>query len=282
MDELKNITEALEGLQGGVFKDYVYPVTIAFFSTLLGASVAYLTVRRQEYIQQEKSKLEIANRWILRMEEARTNLFSIKRNYHGELSAHPFQRATVIPTNPLKHKVIDEDYIGLTFIMPKKLRKGKMPYRWSQITRIRAVLANYNELMLIWERRHALHEEFISCIREDNVTHMSDGLAFEKAIELYGPDRILRLIDNNEQAIVLTDRLLEELTDFVVNFPHYVKTMIDLKRLKRVGTLVGYYGDTTRELDWLLVRSPQADFKTIEFLVPESEAEIERRFNNLV
>lgn len=281
MDELKNITEALNELQGGFFKDYVYPITMALFSTLLGAAIAYLTVRRQEHLQQEKSKLEIANRWTLKMEEARANLFAIKRNYHGELTAHPFQRATVIPTNPLRHKIIDEDYTGLTFIMPKKSRKGVMPYRWSQVTRIRAVLSNYNELMLIWERRHELHDEFLLCIREDNINHMSDGLTFEKAIELYGVDRILRLIDNNEQAIVLTDKLLEELTDFVVNFPHFVKTMIDMKRLKSVGTLIGYQGDTTSELSWLMQRSPQADFKTIESLVPESEAEIERRYRNL-
>ena len=282
MDEVKQLVEAIDGLKGGLFKDYVYPIAMALVSTFLGAAVAFWTVRHQENVKIEKDKLSIANRWILKMEEARTNLFAIKRNYHGELTDHPFERLAVVPTNPVKHKRLDEDYTNLTFVVPHGLHPDAVPYRWSQITRIRAILSNYNELMGIWERRHDLNEKFKDSIQSNHPGHLITGISFQDAINAHGPDNMLRLIDCNETALRLTDSLLEEFTDYVVNFPGFVQTKIDLKLIKRHGTLISYYGDTSDELYRLLQRSPRADYRNIEGLFRESAEQIERRYSSLM
>ena len=282
MEEAKVIAEAINSLAGGFFKDYIYPIATAVLSTLLAALVAFWTVRHQETLQNEKNKLEIANLWILKFEEARTNLFAIKRNYHGELTESPFERLVLIASNPLPPNLLEQDYTNLTFIIPNGKETQRRPYRWSQITRIRAILSNYNELMRIWERRHALHEQFKEHLQHRFPNHMSTGIDLNMAVETYGQARMNRLIDTNEQAILLTDQLLHELTDFVLNFPSYVKTKINLKRIARFGTLLYYYGDTTDELRWLLNSSPKADYSSVETLFNETQEEILRRYRNLM
>ena len=59
-NEVELVVKAIEGLKQdpNYFKDYIFPIVSAFFTSILGAGIAYFTLRRQEYLQIEKEKDE--------------------------------------------------------------------------------------------------------------------------------------------------------------------------------------------------------------------------------
>ena len=52
-EEIESIVKAIESLQqeSNPFKDYMFPLASGFFSSMLGAGVAYLTLRHQDNSQ---------------------------------------------------------------------------------------------------------------------------------------------------------------------------------------------------------------------------------------
>ena len=77
---IKILADAIESLRptSNIFKDYLFPIGSAFFSSLLGAFIAYIFFKYQERISIEKDKINTANKWILIAEGALTNLIAIK------------------------------------------------------------------------------------------------------------------------------------------------------------------------------------------------------------
>jgi hypothetical protein len=96
--ETQLIVSAIESLQQepNFFKDYLFPIASAFFTSSLGAVIAYYILNRQEYVQIEKDKMNASNKWTLDIEQARSNLIAIKDNYNGELTDIPLQRVGAI------------------------------------------------------------------------------------------------------------------------------------------------------------------------------------------
>ena len=64
------IVNAIESLskEHSVFKEYLFPIFGAFFTSLLGAGVAYFSFGYQEYIKIEKEKIDIINKWFDRID----------------------------------------------------------------------------------------------------------------------------------------------------------------------------------------------------------------------
>ena len=58
IEETELLVRAIESLRQdeNLFKDYIFPIASAFFSALLGAGVAYFTLKYQEDIKIEKRK----------------------------------------------------------------------------------------------------------------------------------------------------------------------------------------------------------------------------------
>lgn len=71
-EETKLLVQAIESLRqdSNIFKDYIFPLTTGFFSSLLGAGVAYLTLRHQDNSQVQKERVQSINDWILSAESA--------------------------------------------------------------------------------------------------------------------------------------------------------------------------------------------------------------------
>ena len=110
MGEAKIIATAIEGLYGGVLKDYLFPVVLSFFSAGIAAVIAYFVVRHQDDLKIEKTKIDIANKWVLKFDFARENLLAIKREYYRDLDENPYFRLTAIPSNPLPGEFVSADY----------------------------------------------------------------------------------------------------------------------------------------------------------------------------
>jgi hypothetical protein len=155
--ETAQVVQAIESLQQepNIFKDYIFPIASAFFISMLGAGIAYFSLRSQENIQIEKEKMNNTNKWMFLLEEAQAALIAIKGNYYNKLSDNPIQRISAIPSILFNAQPISEKLESLSFIV-KKANADVEPKKWSQIFRIRAMVNNYNYLLDLWNQRNEI------------------------------------------------------------------------------------------------------------------------------
>jgi hypothetical protein len=155
--ETAQVVQAIESLQQepNLFKDYIFPIASALFTSILGAGIAYFTLRSQENIQIEKDKMNNTNKWTFLLEEAGTTLMAIKMIYYDQLSDNPIQRISAIPTILLNAQPINEKLESLSFIV-KKLDSKTEPEKWSQISKIKLMVNSYNHLIYLWEQRNSI------------------------------------------------------------------------------------------------------------------------------
>jgi hypothetical protein len=278
--DLESLVAAIKSLkqEPTYFKDYIFPIASAFFTSLLGAGIAYFVLKHQEGIQIEKDKMNSTNKWTLLAEQARSNLLAIKQNYQGNLTNSPVQRFTSIPSVLFHADPIAEHYQDLSYIVPKSEKDGTEYHKWSQIPRIRAMISNYNYLLKLWAQRNAilqpLKEEILRKYTEKAYLNVTP----EEVIAAIGEANTVKIIDITERAIILTDDILLELTDFMNVFPSYAKTIINIERLKKYGSVLMYSTNGNEMLSALLKRAPVADYKSVEFLFGMDADKINERY----
>lgn len=278
--EIEAVVSAIKSLkqETSYFRDYLFPIASAFFSSILGAGIAYFVLRYQEDIQIEKEKMNSANKWTLLVEQARSNLIAIKNNYHGKLSDIPFQRLATIPTVLFHASPINESYQNLSFIAPKAGVTSIKYNKWSQIPRINAMISNYNYLLRLWEQRNNVYRPVIEEIIIRNSNNALINLSQEQAISLVGAAKISQLIDITEIVLKLTDDLIIEFTDFLTEFPKYAKQIIRVKRLKRYGSVLTYLTEENSLLLAQIEKTPKVNFETVLDLFGKSTDEMEEKF----
>ncbi len=277
--ETELIVSAIESLkqEPNIFKDYIFPIASAFFTSILGAFIAYLALNRQETLQIEKEKLNSANKWTLDIERARASLISFKGNYHKQLSAVPIQRVFAIPSIIIKSEPIIEKYQDLAFIIPVENSKETEVPKWSQITRINAMVANYNSLLHMWEKRNEINEQFKQSVLATHGNNAYAKLTLADAEAAFGRSDLAILIDLNEKCIKLTDHIIIELNDFLEHFPTFAKTKINLKRLKKFGRLITYSNNSNQVLLDLIKSEIEVDFTSVQNLFGESTENLDAR-----
>lgn len=277
--ETELLVAAIESLkqEPNFFKDYVFPIASAFFTSILGATIAYFTLKYQESIQIEKDKMNSANKWILLADSARSTLLSIKSNYYKKLTDSPIQRSLVIPDILFYADRISENFQDLSFIVPIADATTTDYPKWSQIPRIYSMFSNYNYLLKLWEQRNEINqpfqEELLKQYPNQGYAHISN----EKVISSVDHVKLVRLIDLTERVIKITDDILLELDDFLSEFPNYTKQLINVKRLKKYGSILLYSNNDNQELLSLLKRVPEVDFSSVESLYGQSADEIKEQ-----
>ena len=277
-EEVKLIIQAIESLRAepDLFKDYIFPIASAFFSASLGAAIAFMFFRHQETITVEKCKMNTANKWLLLAEEARSNLISIKQNYHGTLTEDPIERALSIPTILFSCKPIIESYVDLSFIVSKGNTSDIN--KWSQISRIRAMIHNYNYLQELWLKRNQIERP----IKEAVINNYSDkpfvDVSLEEIVDCVGLAQLSSLVDLTEHVVKLTDDILVELDNFLAEFPAYTKSLIKHKKIKNYGSVLTYSNNGNLKLMEIITKSPQANYKSITDLFGVSEDDLHKRY----
>ena len=277
--ETSLIVNAIESLnhEHSIFKEYLFPIFSAFFTSLLGAGIAYFFFRYQEDIKIEKEKIDVTNKWILHAEEAMQNLIMFKNNYHGKLKSSPIQRAMAMPNIIFTASSITEDYSKLSFLTRETL-KGKY-LKWSQVPRIRAMFHNYNYVQELFNTLNETNQPI-----KEKILILTSNKAFIDVSE----DDILKSIDHaslatviaiNELIINLIDDLLIEFEDFMTNFPIYAKTLINTKRLQKYGAILTYTNEDNKMRKTLLEQSPKADYKSVVDLFGKTEEELKQQFS---
>ena len=279
-EESQLIATAIESLQQtpNFFKDYIFPIASAFFTSILGAVIAYFTLRHQEGIQIEKEKMNTSNRWTINIGQARSSLIAIKGNYNGKLTALPLERLSEVPCIMFDARVIPDNFHELSFIVGQKSDlKSELP-KWSQIPRIRAMVCNYNYLLKLWEQRNEINQKFQTKIL-DSIGGEAYGDFTQESIEkIVGKGELALIIDFTERCISLTDDLIIEFDSFLLDFPSYAKTKINCKRLKKYGTILNYSNNSNEALLKLLKKSPPADFSSLEDLFGDTNENIKKKY----
>jgi hypothetical protein len=279
--ETAQVVQAIESLQQepNLFKDYIFPIASALFTSILGAGIAYFTLRSQENIQIEKDKMNNTNKWTFLLEEAGTTLMAIKMIYYDQLSDNPIQRISAIPSILLNAQPINEKLESLSFIV-KKLDSKTEPEKWSQISKIKLMVNSYNHLIYLWEQRNSIDKP----IKEKLMAEFSNqgyiDISEQEAIQAIGPAKMILLIDLTEKVVKFTDDLLIEINDFLINFPAYAKSRIKTKQLKRFGSVITYSNNGNTLLLAMLAKTPEPDFTSVEELFGETSKEIKKRMKN--
>jgi len=276
IDLLVNAIDSLKQDQN-VFKDYLFPVASALFTSLLGAGIAFFTLRHQEWVQIEKQKMDTTNKWTLLAEEARSSLIAIKGNYNERLTDNPFQRMGAVPSILFHADPIVVRYEELSFIISKASPNSTDPEKWSQIPRIRAMISNYNYVLELWKQRNQIERP----IRE-SIIAKSGGQAYVNMdqttlMKLVSGAELSLVIDLTERLIRLTDDLIIELDDFLSKFPEMAKSLINTKRLKRYGVVLKYSNNGNQLLLDLIKKTPGVDYSTVEELFGESSEQLRQR-----
>jgi hypothetical protein len=276
--ETAQVVQAIESLQQepNIFKDYIFPIASAFFISMLGAGIAYFSLRSQEKIQIEKEKMNNTNKWMFLLEEAQATLIAIKGNYYNKLSDNPIQRISAIPSILFNAQPINEKLESLSFIV-KKENADVDPEKWSQIFRIRSMVNNYNYLIDLWNQRNEIERPMKEKLMAQFSNQAYINISEQEAIEAIGPAKTVLLIDLTERLVRLTDDILIEINDFLINFPIYAKSRINNKRLKRFGSVITYSNNGNELLLAMLAKTTKPDFSSVEILFGETSEEIEQK-----
>ncbi len=279
-EETKLLVEAIESLRQDQnhFKDYIFPLVAGFFSSILGAGVAYLTIRHQDNSQIQKERVQTINDWVLTAESAIQSLISIKQNYHCKLISNPFQRTMEVRSLIGGTSKINKDFTCLSFLVPKKDEPDTQNVKWRQLPRIRAMIQNYNLIVDMWNKREEIERPIKEKIMHDNA-----GLAFahvtrEQIFSSVGVSNFTVLMDITERAIIFTDDLIIELNDFLVNFPIVGKSLIDKKYRDRYGSILTYSSKENPKLQNLMEKTIEVDYVILAELLGETEERIRAEY----
>jgi hypothetical protein len=279
-EETELVVKAIESLQqeGNVFKDYAFPLITGFFSSVLGAFVAYITINHQDKIKLEKDRIHTINDWILLAEGAMQSLIAIKGNYHGNLSSNPFQRA--LTTRAFIHSTnrIDKNISELSFIIPRKDDKKAAAEKWRQLPRIRAIFENYNSAIELWNKRSEDGRPLIEKILKDNSSLAHAEVSIEQIFKSVDAADFIALIDLTEKAIKFTDDFIVEFNDFIAEFPKIGKTLVNKKSTEKYGSILDYKVEDNPILLKMIEKSPEVDYTILAKLFGLTVEEVKKEY----
>jgi hypothetical protein len=293
--ETEQIVNAIKSLkqEESLLKDYLFPIASAFFSSMLGWVIAYKFFHYQDSIIYGKEKTNTINRLTIICNEARSTLFAIKYNYHGQLTNYPYQRATLVPEILINNNPITEDYSLLSFIAPKSLsneysKLSNIPLisrmiskivlwlkrnkqnksssehpKWSNIALVSCMISNYNTLLGLWLKRNEIKHIINNRVAELHSNKAYTDLSIDEMIKYTGKDIVIQLIDLTERCIISTDDLIIELTDFLSHFPVLAKSKVKYKPLTHYDPILTYSNDGNDYIHNIQQKSPVADYTSV-------------------
>lgn len=243
-------------------KDYVFPIALAFFSALLGGMSAIYINHKQELKNITKSNFVAANETFVKAHECLNNLVAIKANYNHIDFDEPLYRAFAYPTMLVKKDEVAFNASTLYFIrtiptankpffdkliwdIKHRLFKIKVQspptdelmYSWRNVVRVSSMFNNYNQIMEFLVVRNGLSEIAKEKVR---TLDLSDFQTFAELPKILGQQLCGGFVDVTEQAIALTDHVIIELHNFLLEFPAIATSNIELSRIREWGGLPTY------------------------------------------
>ena len=269
MSEEQLIAEAILQLkqESNVIKDYIFPIAMALFSSLIGALVGYKVYLRQEKLTIERGKLDIANKWSIMAYQMHQQLISIKANYYDRLnSSHPIARAFSVPAILIPHKNYEFNYFELIPIMGGE---GK-----HNLGMLACIFDNYLNLFPILQQRNGLYLEIIHELKKEDIQ-------FNQITNFVERENLNKLIDLTELTVRRLDDLVTELYAFMSDFPEQAKKAIDSKIIKTYGGLAQFNFTSNQKFQRLLKDVPSPDYSLLSEMTGRSPEELKLRYKPL-
>jgi hypothetical protein len=272
--ELQEIVNAIDNI-GTInpVKDYVFPLAIV----LIGGLVAHFSTAYMRYLDAQKEKLDIANDWILGLQQAFNSLIAIKGNYYGKLTAAPLQRVGAVPEIIGSSQPLELQMNKLSFIVQSKddfLEEYNFHMNPSYLSGLQH---NYNLLINTLHKRNMLAAQIIPILGRHYSTggsHLEASL--EEINKVVNPAEFLGYIQLTEQIIKTTDEILIAIHNFLCEFPDICRYAIDTKRIKHYRKVIECHYDQME----LLEKSVPVNYGALGRLFKVTEEEARERFTS--
>lgn len=280
--DVELIVNAINGLKndGGMIKDYIFPIASSFISASLGVLAAKLTFSQQEKTKYEIGKLTLVNKLIIMMGEARGTLLAIKHNYKDLSESHFIARTLVIPPIIMDDFKITNNASEFSFLVGDEGEYDESEYNksWANILRISMMINNYNQVCVILNKRNEICMDFMRKLadykKEINYIEGAD-VSYKMLSQAFGERELIAFCDLTERLLSFLDDILFEINDFMHNFPALAKSKLDKKLINGHGKVLKYQ-DGKLEIK----RTPPPDYSIIATLMGMSIEEIEARYDN--
>ncbi len=271
--ELQEISNAIKDLSTiNLVKDYIFPLAIV----LIGGFVAHFSAAYLRYLDAQKEKLDIANEWILGLQQAFHSLIAIKGNYFENLTHKPIQRAGAFPEIISSSKTIELQTNKLSFIVQSiDDYSGENNFHMNPAY-IAGLQSNYNTLLNTLHERNMLAAKILTILAQEYSAkgpHLD--LQLEQIYQVINPSEFLGYIQLTEYIIKSTDELLIAIHNFLCEFPDICRYSIDTKRIKHYRKVIEVYYD---RMD-LLEKSPTVNYSELAALFQVTEKEARERFS---
>ncbi|KZC46638.1 hypothetical protein XM68_c11818 [Vibrio alginolyticus] len=272
---LNAIAEAIVGLHSNSIKDYVFPSISALSTAALGAWAAFYAVSTQEYNRVQIQNVDVLNETLLNANEARNSLIAIKSNYFGRLTPNPFQRMLVIPPIVLNAEPINFHVASLAFLVPSENSENNS--KWQRIEYVETLFKNYNNLINIWKKRNELMQELMPHVLQFH----GRGVSLEELEKVIGRGHIAILSDLTEQAIMITDDLVVEISCFLLGFSDVSKKAVPKKIKKKYRQIIAMNLPDNDESKDLLSISTELNFNLASKIHNVTQDELRHRYRRL-
>ncbi|MBS6015044.1 MAG: hypothetical protein KIB48_12575 [Enterobacter cloacae] len=294
------IAKAISALQPKTdyLKDYVFPISMAFFSALLGGLSALHINRRQELKNVTKENFTAATQLYTLAHECLSNLIALKSNYQDINSDEPLIRANQFPT--LLSKLDDISYNTRTLyfiraiptankslwqqftwklkhkilrIQIKVPSSAELRNSWRNTVRIHAMFSNYNQVMELMRFRNTLNEQ----VKHTMAQNCSEpNVPVEMVQKILGEKLTGEYVDVTESTIALTDYVIAEMYHFLREFPAIAESNLELSRIREMGRFLVYENTQEAFLECLKpIMKP--DYKTLAKYTGATEEQLRRK-----
>lgn len=299
---IKSLIEANQ--QEHPFKDFIFPVVSSLFSAIMGGLIAIYINNQQEISKSEKEKFKCSMHLMFCIIESLNNLITVKGNYRNIDTKNPYLRLWGFPETLLKTDRISIDLSDFSFIKelqncnfsrkerikrfishsvlrkaikkPSNLELGKS---WRNLSRVSALISNYNTAIYQIEKRNVLDDnarkKVHDYIKDKSITNDE---TFEMALhDCLSDKEIYNLIDLTELTISLIDHVIKEMDSFVREFPQIAESNINLSKLKTGKRLIRYNNDRQAYTD-CMKKTIEPDFHLLASLFGVDIESIKQRY----
>ncbi|QBZ83572.1 hypothetical protein GHNINEIG_01632 [Hydrogenovibrio crunogenus] len=280
-EDWRLLIEAIEGLkqESSFLKDYLWPILTGLFSALLGAGIAFWTIKHQERVQIEKEKLDSVNSLMLTVLQAQANLLAWKNNYaqtiniDQSVSTDPLYRLLSIPRMVGVKNSIDYKTESIIFIAKNEQEVSEFS-DWQNIARIFSMIGNYNELQTVLDKRSESYEKVVKIIA---ASQNGTDINRTELYQLIPWDLLKETIDLTEKMIVMVDDLIIEMTSFLQKFPDISKNSIKTKKIKHYGNVITA-SSPPDEFLYLYQRCMEVNYQKLAKIFHENEELVKVRY----
>ncbi|MGL5968734.1 MAG: hypothetical protein ACRCZ6_16565 [Kluyvera sp.] len=282
------------------FKDYIFPVMMAFSSAFVGGVVAYRFNLRQERIREERAKFSAVSKLQLKMMSCLNDLIAIKVNNFIDLdSDNPIQRTMSVGIILSDSRPVDFDFSSLSFIksiptanlplnerisnflkyrvlrrsriLPSAIEIGKS---WRDLNRLVGCIGNFNYIYTILKERNVLRKEVEDKLHSAN---LSLHFTYEQLISVFEEHKLIKLVDLTEMLFVLTEFIINEINSFLKEFPDIAESNIELS-LMGGGGLLRFSSDGRPLFEKALNPVVKPNYGVLSELMGASVEELKQRY----